>query len=163
MFFSSQAVLAEVPKIGQLAPNFKLPDQSGRIHTLESFRGKWLVLYFYPKDDTPGCTKQACKFRDDLHKLVALNTNVAGISVDDTNSHSDFAKKYTLPFPLLADSKAKTAAQYNSLLNLGFIRFAKRNTFLIDPDGKIVKIYLSASPSHNSEKVVEDLKKLQSP
>lgn len=161
MFFSSQTAHTKIPEAGQSAPNFKLPDKNGRIHTLEDFRGKWLVLYFYPKDDTPGCTKQACKFRDDFHKLETLNVNVAGISVDDTNSHADFTKKYNLPFPLLADNKAKTAAQYNSLLNLGLVKFARRNTFLIDPTGKIAKIYWSANPSRNSEEVIEDLKKLQ--
>jgi len=161
MLFSSQAARADTPEVGQPAPNFKLPDQNGKIHTLDNFHGKWLALYFYPKDDTPGCTEQACKFRDDLHKLEALGANVVGISVDNTTSHAKFARKYNLPFPLLADSKAETAAQYNSLLNLGIVKFAKRNTFLIDPNGKIAKIYLSASTSRNSIKVIEDLKKLQ--
>ena len=161
MFFSSQVARADTPEIGKPAPNFKLPDQNGKIHTLDNFRGKWLALYFYPKDDTPGCTEQACKFRDDLHKLTALGANVVGISVDNTASHAKFARKYNLPFPLLADNKAETAAQYNSLLNLGIVKFAKRNTFLIDPKGKIAKIYLSASTSRNSIEVIEDLKKLQ--
>ena len=161
MFFSSQAVQADTPEVGKPAPNFKLPDQNGKIHTLNSFRGKWLALYFYPKDDTPGCTEQACKFRDDLHKLEALGANVVGISVDNTTSHAKFARKYNLPFPLLADNNAETAAQYDSLLNLVVVKFAKRNTFLIDPNGKIAKIYLSASTSRNSIEVIEDLKKLQ--
>jgi len=158
MFFSSQSARADAPEIGQPAPNFSLPDQNGKIHTLDNFRGKWLALYFYPKDDTPGCTEQACKFRDDLHKLESLGANVVGISVDNTTSHAKFAKKYNLPFPLLADNKAETAAQYNSLLNLGLVKFAKRNTFLIDQNGKIAKIYLSASASRNSIEVIEDLK-----
>lgn len=162
MIFSSQVARADAPEVGQPAPNFKLSDQNGKIHTLDDFRGKWLALYFYPKDDTPGCTEQACKFRDDLHELTALGANVVGISVDNTTSHANFARKYNLPFPLLADNKAETAAQYNSLLNLGLVKFAKRNTFLIDPNGKIVKIYLSASTSRNSIEVIEDLKKLQS-
>lgn len=162
MIFSSRVARADAPEVGQPAPNFKLSDQNGKIHTLDDFRGKWLALYFYPKDDTPGCTEQACKFRDDLHKLTALGANVVGISVDNTTSHANFARKYNLPFPLLADNKAETAAQYNSLLNLGLVKFAKRNTFLIDPNGKIVKIYLSASTSRNSIEVIEDLKKLQS-
>jgi thioredoxin-dependent peroxiredoxin len=161
MFFSGQIAQADTPEVGQPAPNFNLPDQNGKLHTLNSFRGKWLALYFYPKDDTPGCTEQACKFRDDLHKLDALGANVVGISVDNTTSHAKFAKEYNLPFPLLADNNGKTAAQYDSLLNLVIVKFAKRNTFLIDPDGKIVKIYLSASTSRNSIEVIEDLKKLQ--
>lgn len=161
MFSWSHIARADAPKVGQPAPDFKLPDQNGKVHTLEDFRGKWLALYFYPKDDTPGCTEQACKFRDDLHKLTALDANVVGVSVDDTTSHANFAKKYNLPFPLLADNNAETTAQYGSLLNLGIVKFAKRNTFLIDPKGKIAKIYLSASASRNSIEVIEDLKKLQ--
>ena len=161
MFFSSQIAQADTPKIGQPAPNFKLPDQNGKTLTLNNFRGKWLALYFYPKDDTPGCTEQACKFRDDLHKLKALGANVVGISVDNTTSHAKFAREYNLPFPLLTDNNGETAAQYDSLLNLVIVKFAKRNTFLIDPDGKIAKIYLSASTSRNSVEEIEDLKKLQ--
>jgi peroxiredoxin Q/BCP len=161
MFFSSQIAQADIPEVGQPAPSFKLPDQNGKIHTLNNFRGKWLALYFYPKDDTPGCTEQACKFRDDLHKLKALGANVVGISVDNTTSHAKFAREYNLPFPLLADNNGETAAQYDSLLDLVIVKFAKRNTFLIDPDGRIAKIYLSASTSRNSIEVIEDLKKLQ--
>ena len=161
MFFSSQIAQADTPKIGQPAPNFKLPDQNGKTHTLNNFRGKWLALYFYPKDNTPGCTEQACKFCDDLHKLKALGANVVGISVDNTTSHAKFAREYNLPFPLLADNNGETAAQYDSLLDLVIVKFAKRNTFLIDPDGRIAKIYLSASTSRNSIEVIEDLKKLQ--
>ncbi len=158
--FGSNAVRAESPKIGHPAPDFSLPDQNGQTRMLADFRGKWLALYFYPKDDTPGCTEQACKFRDDLHQLTELGAQVVGISVDNTSSHAAFAKKYNLQFPLLSDSKAETAARYGSLLNLGIIKFAKRNTFLIDPHGVIVKVYLSASASRNALEVVEDLKKL---
>ena len=158
--FGSTTVRAESPKVGQPAPDFTLPDQNGQTHTLADFRGKWLALYFYPKDDTPGCTEQACKFRDDLHQLTELGAQVIGISVDNVSSHAAFAKKYNLQFPLLSDSKAETAARYGSLLNLGIIKFAKRNTFLIDPQGIIVKVYLSANASRNALEVVEDLKKL---
>ncbi|MBL79817.1 MAG: peroxiredoxin [Nitrosomonadaceae bacterium] len=161
MLFTSHGSQANALKIGQLAPNFSLPDQNGKIHTLQSFRRKWLALYFYPRDDTPGCTEQACKFRDDLKQLEDLGANIIGISVDNTTSHAKFAKKYNLPFPLLADNNAETAIQYNSLINLMVIKLAKRNTFLIDPNGKIAKIYLSASTSHNSAEIIKDLKKLQ--
>lgn len=163
LFFWSQSAPADTPKAGQQAPDFRLLDQNGKTHTLADFRGKWLVLYFYPKDDTPGCTEQACKFRDDLHQLTALGAQVVGVSVDDTASHAEFAKKYNLPFPLLADNKAETAARYDSLTNLGIIKFAKRNTFLIDPQGRIAKVYLSANTSRNSIEVIEDLKKLRNP
>ncbi|AEJ03072.1 alkyl hydroperoxide reductase/ Thiol specific antioxidant/ Mal allergen [Nitrosomonas sp. Is79A3] len=157
-FFSTNKKSLEV---GQSAPDFKLTDQHGKIHTLADFHGKWLALYFYPKDDTPGCTKQACTFRDGLQELADLGAEVIGISVDDTNSHADFAKKYHLQFPLLADTAAEIAARYHSLINLGIVKFARRNTFLIDPQGKIARIYLSASAAQNSKEVIKDLKQLQ--
>ena len=159
LFFGSQAARAEPLKVGQPAPDFNLPDQSGKIHKLADYRGKWLALYFYVKDDTPGCTEQACKFRDDIHQLTDLGAQVVGVSVDDSTSHANFAKKYNLPFPLLADSKGETAARYDSLRGDGGM--ARRNTFLIDPQGRIAKIYLSASTSRNSAEVIEDLKKLK--
>ncbi|SFO09723.1 peroxiredoxin Q/BCP [Nitrosospira briensis] len=161
LLLSSHAIRAESPvlKVGQPASDFSLPDQDGKTHTLADFRGKWLALYFYVKDDTPGCTEQACKFRDDISELRDLGARVVGVSVDDSDSHANFAKKYNLPFPLLADSKGETAARYGSLRGDGSM--AKRNTFLIDPEGKIARIYLSASTSRNSAEVIEDLKKLK--
>jgi len=146
---------------GQQAPDFRLPDQCGRIHTLTDFRGKWLALYFYPKDDTPGCTRQACAFRDDFDKLKALGAEVIGVSVDTVQSHTGFASKFNLPFLLLADATCETAARYQSLINLGIVKFARRNTFLIDPAGTIVKVYVSASTRHNSSEVVSDLEQLK--
>lgn len=161
LFFWHYSSRANLPKIGQQAPDFRLPDQTGKIYTLADFTGKWLALYFYPKDDTPGCTKQACKFRDDFHKITELDAKVIGISIDNTKSHANFAKKYNLQFPLLADNDATVANSYNSLINLGIIRFARRNSFLIDPHGKIARIYFSASTSRNSTEIIADLKKLQ--
>jgi peroxiredoxin Q/BCP len=154
------AVAGELPKVGSAAPSFSLPDQAGKIQTLDEFRGKWLALYFYPKDDTPGCTEQACKFRDDLAQLSALGAQVVGVSVDSSASHADFANKYSLPFPLLADENGEVAARYGSLTNLGVMKLAKRNTFLIDPEGKIAKVYVKASTSRNSIELIEDLKNL---
>ena len=159
LFFGSQAARAEPLKVSQPAADFNLPDQSGKTHKLADYRGKWLALYFYVKDDTPGCTEQACKYRDDIHQLTDLGAQVVGVSVDDSASHANFAKKYNLPFPLLADSKGETAARYDSLRSDGGM--AKRNTFLIDPQGRIARIYLSASTSRNSAEVIEDLKKLK--
>ena len=159
MTFGSRGVLAEPLKVGEAAPDFNLPDQNGKNHKLSDYHGKWLALYFYVKDDTPGCTKQACKFRDDFHQLRDLGAEVVGVSVDDSASHADFAKKYDLPFPLLADSKGETAKRYDSIWSL--IGLAKRNTYLIDPEGRIAKIYLSASPSRNSVEIVEDLKRMK--
>ncbi|HXZ95467.1 MAG TPA: peroxiredoxin [Burkholderiales bacterium] len=148
------------PKAGEAAPDFSLPDQNGTVHNLHDFRGKWLVLYFYPKDDTPGCTQQACTFRDDLQQLTAMGAEVVGVSVDDTASHADFARKYHLPFPLLADQNGEIAERYGSILNLGIVKFAKRNTFLISPQGKIAKVYLKADTARNSKQVIDDLKVL---
>lgn len=157
-YFSRHAVSL---KIGQSAPSFSLTDQHGKTHSLTDFRGKWLALYFYPKDDTPGCTKQACAFRDGLQELIDLGAEVVGVSVDDSGSHANFAKKYDLQFPLLADNGGVIAARYHSLINLGVVKFAKRNTFLIDPEGKIAQLYLSASAARNSSEVIEDLKHLR--
>ena len=151
---------SNLPKAGDVAPAFNLPDQSGKFHNNAEFRGKWLVVYFYPRDDTPGCTEQACTFRDDMHKLTRLGAAIVGISVDDTASHAAFASKYHLPFPLLADDKGEVAERYGSIRDLALVKFAQRNTFLIDPQGKIAKVYLSVSTSKNSQEIIDDLQKL---
>ena len=163
MVFTNMARAGELPKVGQAAPDFSLPDQNGVVHSLKEFSGKWLVLYFYPKDDTPGCTQEACAFRDDLHKLAALGAQVVGISVDDGKSHAEFAKKYHLPFPLLADSDKEVAARYGVLMNLGIFKIAKRYTFLIDPQGHINKVYDKVETSRHSQEIIDDLNKLIAP
>jgi peroxiredoxin Q/BCP len=150
----------ELPKVGQPAPDFSLPDQHGVVHSLKEYSGKWLILYFYPKDDTPGCTQEACAFRDDLHKLTALGAQVVGISVDDGKSHAEFANKYHLPFPLLADSEKEVAARYGVLMNLLLMKVAKRYTFLIDPQGNINKVYDKVETSRHSQEIIDDLNKL---
>ncbi len=157
---SQLARAGELPKIGAVAPDFSLPDQNGKIYTLADFQGKWLVLYFYPKDDTPGCTEEACNFRDDLSKLAGLGAQVVGISVDESQSHADFAKKYSLPFPLLADKDAEVTKRYAVLRNLGILKLARRYTFLIDPHGKVNKIYDKVATSRHSKEIIEDLTKL---
>lgn len=154
------AFAGTVPKVGQSAPDFNLPDAKSQSHRLTDYVGKWLVLYFYPKDDTPGCTKEACSFRDDLFQLDKLGAKVVGISVDDTGSHARFAQKYHLPFPLLADKDGKVAASYGALTNLGIIKIAKRYTFLIDPNGNIAKIYLNVDTSRHSTEIIYDLEQL---
>ncbi|MBC7946075.1 MAG: peroxiredoxin [Burkholderiales bacterium] len=154
------AQAGETPAVGQPAPAFMLPDQHGKTRRLEEFGGKWLVLYFYPKDDTPGCTEQACKFRDDLQELTAMGAEVVGVSVDTSASHAEFAKKYSLPFPLLADASGEVAERYGSVMNLYVTKLAKRNTFLIDPQGRIARVYLKADTSRNSTEVIADLKQL---
>ena len=150
----------ELPEAGKPAPDFNLPDQNGKQHALQDYRGKWLVLYFYPKDDTPGCTQEACAFRDDLSQISELGAQVVGVSVDDSASHAEFAKKYNLPFPLLADKTTETAARYGALMDLIFMKVARRYTFLIDPQGNVRKVYLSVETSRHSKEIIEDLQKL---
>jgi peroxiredoxin Q/BCP len=160
LFVARAARSGELPAVGKPAPDFNLPDQNGKQHTLEEYRGKWLVLYFYPKDDTPGCTQEACAFRDDLNQIAALGAQVVGVSVDDTSSHAEFARKYHLPFPLLADKTTETAERYGALMNLWLIKFARRYTFLIDPQGNVNKVYLSVETSRHSKQIIDDLQKI---
>ncbi len=158
---ASQMVRAsEVPQEGQAAPDFNLPDQNGQMHALKDYAGKWLVLYFYPKDDTPGCTKEACSFRDDLHQITELGAQVVGVSVDDTASHAEFAKKYHLPFPLLADKTTEVAARYGVLMDMVIFKAARRYTFLIDPQGRINKVYEKVETSRHSSEIIEELKRV---
>ena len=152
---------AEVPATGAAAPGFSLPDQNGATRRLAEWRGRWVVLYFYPKDDTPGCTTEACAFRDDLARLTALDAQVVGVSVDDTLSHKVFAEKYHLPFPLLSDATAEVARQYGALSDWLVIKVAKRYTFLVDPAGRIARVYLSVDASRHSSEIVTDLKALR--
>ena len=146
--------------IGDPAPDFSLLDQHGEMHELEKYRGRWLVLYFYPKDDTPGCTTEACEFRDDIHILKRMDVSVVGVSLDDVDSHQEFAEKYHLPFTLLSDADGEVARRYGALTSLGFIKFAKRHTFIIDPAGRIARIYRSVNPRRHSDEVIADLKAL---
>jgi peroxiredoxin Q/BCP len=159
--WSRVAHTGESPRIGEPAPTFSLPDQHGTLHALDDYRGQWVVLYFYPKADTPGCTREACAFRDDLHKLKKLGAQVLGVSVDDSDSHAKFAEKYHLPFPLLADAGGNTAAAYGALTNLGLFRIAKRHTFLIDPAGNVAKIYTKVDTSRHSQEIIDDLTRLR--
>lgn len=154
------AAFAQIPQVGAAAPPFSLPDQDNRLRRLEDFRGKWVVLYFYPKDDTPGCTTEACSFRDDLHQLTGLGAQVLGVSVDDIASHAAFARKYHLPFPLLADEDAAVAKAYGAFSDWLVMKFAKRYTFLIDPRGRIAKVYLDVDTSRHSAQIIADLKGL---
>jgi thioredoxin-dependent peroxiredoxin len=148
-------------KVGQDAPTFTLPDANGNSVSLSQYAGQWVVLYFYPKDDTPGCTKEACHFRDDMHKLEQLGAKVIGVSVDDSESHAEFSKKYALPFPLLSDVDGTVASQYQALTNLGPVKIAKRYTYLIDPNGKFAKIYLDVDTSKHSQQIIDDLAQLK--
>ncbi len=148
-------------EVGMQAPSFNLFDQTETKHRLNDYLGKWVVLYFYPKDDTPGCTKEACAFRDDIAELQSLNVQVFGVSVDTTQSHAKFANKYSLQFPLLADIGGEVASSYGALTKIGPLKFAKRHTFIINPEGKLVKIYRSVKPVSHSDEVIAEIKKLQ--
>jgi peroxiredoxin Q/BCP len=157
------AVWAATPEAGSPAPAFRLQDQGGAWHELTDYRGKWLVLYFYPKDDTPGCTTQACEFRDNIFAFDKLGAVILGISVDDVASHKLFAEEHALPFTLLADSSKETAKSYGVLRSaLGLMEIASRETFIIDPQGRVAKHYASVDPKGHSQMVLADLKVLQS-
>ena len=149
------------PAIGAVAPDFKLQDQKGDWHTLSQYHGKWLVLYFYPKDDTPGCTTEVCTFRDDVAKLHKAGADVVGVSLDDIKSHAAFAEKYHVPFPLLADNTQSTAKAYGVLTSKAGFSYARRETYLIDPSGKVAKRYVKVDPKENSGQVLSDLATLK--
>ena len=156
----SFASLAQL-KVGRKAPNFTLSDQNSIQHQLSDYEGSWVILYFYPKDDTPGCTTQACDFRDAVKRIIASKSNVFGVSLDSVESHKRFADKNNLPFSLLSDESGEVSEAYDSLNNFMSFKSAKRNTFIIDPDGKVAKIYLSVKPSTHSQMVLNDLNQLQ--
>jgi peroxiredoxin Q/BCP len=148
------------PKVGEQAPDFSLQDQHYETHSLEAYRGRWVVLYFYPKADTPGCTTEACEFRDNIFAYEALGAAVIGVSLDDVASQKDFAEKYHLPFPLLSDARQKVARTYGVLERYGNMAVASRQTFLIAPDGRIAKHYARVDPSVHSAEVLRDLEQL---
>lgn len=148
----------------QLAPNFTLPDQQGITRALRDYRGRWVVLYFYPKDDTPGCTKEACNFRDSYHELQKLGAEVIGISKDSVASHAKFAAKHSLDFPLLSDESHKVIEVYGAWGPKKFMGrefFGTiRTTFLIDPAGRIVKTYPKVNPTIHAQQILIDLHSL---
>ncbi len=143
-----------MPSVGQSAPSFTLPSQDGSQISLESFRGKWVVLYFYPKDMTSGCTIEAHNFQRDLQQYEAKNAVILGVSVDTPDSHKQFCTKEGLTFRLLADPRHAVVEQYGSLGHFGPMTIASRNTFLIDPSGKIVKVWTKVEVQHHSEEVL---------
>ena len=157
LFAWNSSGAAEVPQAGQPAPDFTLPSQDGSAVSLKDFRGKWVVLYFYPKDNTHGCTIEAHNFQRDLEKYLQNNAVVVGVSVDSADSHQDFCAKQGLTFKLLADTQKQVSAQYGSLRNLVAIKMSARNTFLIDPEGKIEKVWIGVDPGKHSEEVLTTL------
>src|SRR5215475_8324154 len=149
--FSAILVAAEVPQVGQSAPDFSLPSQEGAPVSLKQFHGKYVVLYFYPKDMTQGCTIEAHNFQQDLPKYNQANAVIVGVSVDSTDSHKEFCAKESLTFKLLSDTDKKVVDQYGSMSPRGV---ASRNTFLVDPSGKIAKVWTGVNPSKHSEEVL---------
>jgi thioredoxin-dependent peroxiredoxin len=151
-------------EINSLAPDFKLKDQDGKEHSLKSYSGKWLLLYFYPRDNTPGCTKEACELRDNFSSFKKFNAIVLGVSTDKVDSHKKFADKFKLPFPLLADEEKKVVSLYNVWGNKKFMgkdfMGINRTSFLISPQGKIIKIYEKVKPPIHAQEVLQDLKNL---
>lgn len=150
--------------IGKKAPPFSLPDQSGKIRSSKEFLGKWLVLYFYPKDDTPGCTVEACSFRDNFTAFKKAGAEVLGVSVDPVKKHAKFQEKYALPFSLLADAEQVVVERYGVWGKKKFMgreyMGTSRVSFLIDPKGNIVKIYNPVKPATHVEIVLADIHSL---
>jgi peroxiredoxin Q/BCP len=151
-----------MPKKGQKAPTFSLPDQDGKIQNLKDYLGKWVLVYFYPKDDTPGCTKEACSLGDNLPKFKKLQAVIFGISADSVKSHKKFADKYGLPFTLLSDEDRKVIDKYGVWAKKKFMgreyMGILRTSFLVNPDGKIAKVYENVKPEIHAEEVLNDLK-----
>jgi peroxiredoxin Q/BCP len=141
--------------------DFRLPDQDGKIHSLSQYKGKWVVLYFYPKDDTPGCTKEACNFRDSIQELKNLGVVILGVSKDSISSHKKFSEKYHLNFPILSDENKKVIKLYKAWGKKKFLgkdfEGTLRMTYLIDPDGKTKKVYKNVNPSIHAGEILKDL------
>ncbi|HEY4765487.1 MAG TPA: peroxiredoxin [Candidatus Sulfotelmatobacter sp.] len=149
------------PSDGSNAPDFTLPSQQGTSVSLKDYRGEWVVLYFYPKDQTSGCSREAHNFQVDQPQYAERNAVVLGVSLDSVDSHKKFCAKEGLNFKLLADTDHRVTDAYGSLTNLGLVKFAARHTFLIDPNGKIAKTYTSVDPVKHSGEVLAELDRLQ--
>jgi thioredoxin-dependent peroxiredoxin len=153
-----------IPKTDTVAQDFTLPDQDGKKHSLSDYHGKWVLLYFYPKDDTAGCTKEACAIRDNLPDFSRLNAEVLGVSVDSVESHKKFAEKHALPFTLLADPEKKVVNLYGVWGKKSFMGKSYdgtlRTSFLIDPDRRIAKVYEDVKPETHAKEVLDDIQKL---
>jgi peroxiredoxin Q/BCP len=160
--FTVAADQPQPPAAGSPAPAFSLPNQEGAQVSLDQFKGKWVVLYFYPKDFTQGCTIEAHNFQRDIDKYTKENAVIVGVSVDNVDSHKSFCTKEGLNFKLLADSNHAVVEKYGSIMEYNGMTIAARNTFLIDPSGVIKKVYLKVNPNTHSETVLADLQQLES-
>jgi peroxiredoxin Q/BCP len=152
---------ASMPSVGSLAPEFSLASQEGTPVSLKDYRGKWVVLYFYPKDFSSGCTIEAHNFQRDQPKYQQRNVVVLGVSVDSSDSHKQFCTKEGLNFKLLADTDHKVSTAYGSLTDLWLVKFASRHTFIINPEGKVAKVFTEVDPKTHSEEVLAALAELQ--
>jgi peroxiredoxin Q/BCP len=152
---------AAPPAVGSAAPEFTLPSQEGASVSLKDYRGKWVVLYFYPRDFTSGCTVEAHNFQRDAAQYQQKDAVVLGVSVDSADSHKQFCTKEGLNFKLLADNERSVSKAYGSLTNLGLVKFASRHTFIVDPAGKVAKVFTDVSPGKHSEEVLTALADLQ--
>ena len=157
LLFGATLNAGDPPSVGSAAPGFNLQDQNGDWHALEDYEGDWLAIYFYPKDDTPGCTKEACNFRDNIYAFKAIGANVVGVSLDDVDSHKAFADKYKLPFILLADEGGEMAKAYGVLRDWKLTKIASRQSFIVGPDGNIAKHYEKVDPETHTQEVLADL------
>lgn len=158
-----ESVLKAAPQgewVGKPVPNFRLQDQSKKWHSPAQYKGKWLVIYFYPKDGTAGCTEEAKQFRDLYPEFKKANAAVLGVSMDDVASHQKFSNELGLPFPILADDNGQLTNQFGIIRNFAMIKVAKRESFLIDPKGIIVYHYSSVKSQTHAQQVLDDIKKL---
>jgi len=155
------AAPAHAATVGEPAPAFELADQYGETHALEDFQGKWLVVFFYPKADTPGCTTEACNFRDNIYAIRGAGAEVVGISVDSVEDQKKFSDKYKLPFTILSDTGGQTCDDYGVLRSFGSMEVANRESFIVNPQGVVVKHYERVSPQTHTQDVIEDLERFQ--
>jgi len=158
---TAAGAFAEAPAVGSVAPEFKLTTNEGKQASLKDFRGKWVVLYFYPKDFTSGCTVEAHNFQRDLAKYKAANAVILGTSIDTAESHKDFCAKEGLSFKLLSDPDAKVSESYGSVMDYKGAKYSARNTFIINPKGKVAQVFIKVNPAVHSEEVLAALATLQ--
>lgn len=161
LLVASAPIIASSPGAGEGAPDFRLQDQNEEWRSLADYQGEWLILYFYPRDFTPGCTTEACAFRDDIFEFRKMGVRIVGVSVDDTASHEDFAEEYSLPFPLLADTDGAVSKSYGTYgTTASGVGIATRQTFVINPEGKIAMHYPKVDADTHSQQLQSDLPRL---
>jgi peroxiredoxin Q/BCP len=161
LFLRTARADSKAPEVGSAAPDFTLNSQEGKPVSLHDFKGKWVVLYFYPKDFTSGCTTEAHNFQRDLAQYEKLNAVIVGVSVQDADSHQKFCAKEGLSFKLLADTDHKVSESYDSIMNIAVMKLSARHTFLVDPNGVVRKVYIDVKPDQHSTDVLADLAQLE--